>query len=697
MTNARDAPSGDAYAPRRVDALRDVVDLDTEEEATCALRKDGAVLCAFAPLDPYAVEADDPPPPVAFTAVARFEGARSIAVSKGTVCAVLADGGVACAGSDRHGGRALGGVYGEGQGAAPPPSRVADLTGVRRLVAGRHQLYGGFCALGADERARCWGFGNPAQFSAGSIREADTSRMQRYAPARGRSQKLSTPTLLAGVEGVDDIAWWDDGICVRRTTGALECRGMKGIDRKRLDDARGGALAAGPTARCAISAAEGRLSCWDTVTGSLLARVALLSDVASVAVGARHACALKRDASIACWGMGTSGQLGSGLPYTRSSPARVALPPAAQITAAYHQSCARLVDGSVRCWGSQAPRLDPKLAATCDDRDGTSEELRCPSPLAVLPPGSSTAIGGVGPVCARGADGAWRCDTYNTRPGRPTPVRGVKGALSSLSTYGFSVFGVAGGRVYEGAYFALPGERRTVLPALSPVSWAKGLDVSHVSNDGTCAITRSGDVACACDEGLLRASARCATREGAFVVPELRGAKAIVRTPNRDVCTIDASDRLRCFRDQPIPTGFGPAGRVAPALVTEGPAGARLEGVVALAASSMFEAGKTSQGPVTAAWGGSACAVTRAGDVHCWGAGAHGQLGDPARPASTATPRRVEGLPPVEEVALGESHACARTRAGEVYCWGSDLRGQLGVGTRGSAATPVPVALPVIP
>ena len=36
-------------------------------------------------------------------------------------------------------------------------------------------------------------------------------------------------------------------------------------------------------------------------------------------------------------------------------------------------------------------------------------------------------------------------------------------------------------------------------------------------------------------------------------------------------------------------------------------------------------------------------------------------------------------LPPVRELAVGGSHACALTLAGEIYCWGHNGYGQLGI------------------
>lgn len=93
---------------------------------------------------------------------------------------------------------------------------------------------------------------------------------------------------------------------------------------------------------------------------------------------------------------------------------------------------------------------------------------------------------------------------------------------------------------------------------------------------------------------------------------------------------------------------------------------------------------------VDVAPGHSSCAALRSGEVWCWGRNVFGEVGIP--PAQTdqscvysggsgrcqTTAVKVAGLSGVVEVSGGRSVACARTGAGEVYCWGSNLSGALG-------------------
>jgi hypothetical protein len=127
------------------------------------------------------------------------------------------------------------------------------------------------------------------------------------------------------------------------------------------------------------------------------------------------------------------------------------------------------------------------------------------------------------------------------------------------------------------------------------------------------------------------------------------------------------------------------------------------------------------------------CGLTTAGEAFCWGLNDHGQLGDGSRqdrssPVSVpgyfeslvagsahtcgirdgqvfcwgadgtgqpdhTRPTRVRGLPArATRLAAGAVSTCALMADGSVDCWGQNVHGELGDGTRQSRPTPVPVA-----
>lgn len=84
----------------------------------------------------------------------------------------------------------------------------------------------------------------------------------------------------------------------------------------------------------------------------------------------------------------------------------------------------------------------------------------------------------------------------------------------------------------------------------------------------------------------------------------------------------------------------------------------------------------------------ASCAALENGELWCWGRNVWGEVGiPPAQSDSTcpfhdnrcqATPVRVAGISGVVEVSAGAEATCARTGAGEVYCWGSNGKSLLG-------------------
>lgn len=71
-----------------------------------------------------------------------------------------------------------------------------------------------------------------------------------------------------------------------------------------------------------------------------------------------------------------------------------------------------------------------------------------------------------------------------------------------------------------------------------------------------------------------------------------------------------------------------------------------------------------------------ACAVTRDGAVWCFGRGNYGVLGrDLGESWELVEPSRVEGVPPARSVTTSALVSCATTRANEIYCWGGQLEG----------------------
>lgn len=74
------------------------------------------------------------------------------------------------------------------------------------------------------------------------------------------------------------------------------------------------------------------------------------------------------------------------------------------------------------------------------------------------------------------------------------------------------------------------------------------------------------------------------------------------------------------------------------------------------------------------------CALTKAGTVMTWGANKRGQIGD-GQLTSTTMPYVVTSLKhrPVVSISCGENHTIVLTAEGNLYSWGDNSQGQLGL------------------
>jgi len=199
------------------------------------------------------------------------------------------------------------------------------------------------CAL-ADGKVECWGASG-----SGELGRPGTGASELNAQIVVTDSVLLTP--LAGVTAIAS-----DGAkhtCSLRPTG-VACWGLNDMGQLGADPAlvptrnfagsivtgTAGALAIGVAERvsCAVRA-DATVVCWGADLAALgdggvgmsfvpvpikgAAGVGLLTDVVAVAPGARHACALKKDATVWCWGKNDRGQLGDGTKMDSATPVKV--------------------------------------------------------------------------------------------------------------------------------------------------------------------------------------------------------------------------------------------------------------------------------------------------------------------------------------------------------------------------------------
>jgi len=90
----------------------------------------------------------------------------------------------------------------------------------------------------------------------------------------------------------------------------------------------------------------------------------------------------------------------------------------------------------------------------------------------------------------------------------------------------------------------------------------------------------------------------------------------------------------------------------------------------------------------------TACAVDELGGLYCWGRNAEGQAGQNDSvfaPLEPTSPLEVPSSVAWQKVSTGDGHVCALRVDGQLYCWGRNTSGELGVIGGGQIRTPTQV------
>jgi len=146
-------------------------------------------------------------------------------------------------------------------------------------------------------------------------------------------------------------------------------------------------------------------------------------------------------------------------------------------------------------------------------------------------------------------------------------------------------------------------------------------------------------------------------------------------------CALDGNGRAWCWGDD----GAGRLGVSGPQVRCEEADGTRpcRSEPVRAAAALRFR--------TLSAGGAHTCGITVEEELFCWGSNVEGQLGIGSTGGTTSTPVRVGAG--FATVSAGTRHTCAVTSDGRLFCFGDNTFAQLGDGTRVTRTTPFPVIL----
>ena len=225
-----------------------------------------------------------------------------------------------------------------------------------------------------------------------------------------------------------------------------------------------------------------------------------------------------------------------------------------------------------------------------------------------------------------------------------------------------------------------------------------GRTIKQVATGGrhACALATDGNVFCwgRNDYGQLGNNS---TTDSAKPVSAMVGALSgktvtkIAAVPDVDATCAIASGELYCWgRNSSGELGIGSA---TPNITVP----QKVAGL--LAGKSVTDIAISSEGSADSGSGidAHACAVANS-TVYCWGNNSRGRLGDNTTTDSNSPVAVYQASPgllgkTVTRVVTGHPHSCALTSDNQVYCWGNNGSGQLGVNTSSVSYSTVPLAV----
>jgi alpha-tubulin suppressor-like RCC1 family protein len=295
---------------------------------SCAIRADSSLVCWGSNIEGF----EDQTKPLATLAPKPVGNAKVVQVSVSGFdnCTVLGSGTAQCWGLD------VDGALGDGSVGSSTPHAlvgVAGLTNVVEVAAGEDSA----CAALADGSLWCWGDDSVGELGDGHD---------------GEGARSATPVRAKIDHVVHVVAGWAS-FCAVRDDGHAMCWG---VDK---------------------SGEVGDGSVTDHVTTPH--QVALDGGITSVAANGAHACAIRTDGSLWCWGTNANGGLGIAAATTiQPTPARVALDDVVvEVAIGFHHTCARTMDDSLWCWG---------MNQSGEVGDGTLVDRDVPVRVVGLPP-----------------------------------------------------------------------------------------------------------------------------------------------------------------------------------------------------------------------------------------------------------------------------------------------------------------------
>lgn len=285
-------------------------------------------------------------------------------------CAMRQDGKVLCWGT-------IAVAFAQGSGDVSPmspmpimnPFSIDNITGkLARVAIGRHFM----CTLGTEGDVRCFGFNQKGQLGLGN-------NDAQHLPTTVKGFDGAVVSLSASMGGVFACAatntgavycWGDNAkgqIGPGGPAAVLAPRLVEGLPGKAVEVVAGGShacarLDTGKVA-CWGEGSDGQLGDGRATSSATPVQTEMLTDVVGLAAGNAHTCAVRSEGAVFCWGSDKDGQAGSIPEGKRPWIVVEATFKARAVSCGLAHSCAWGAGGRVQCWGSDArSQLGPQSA-----------------------------------------------------------------------------------------------------------------------------------------------------------------------------------------------------------------------------------------------------------------------------------------------------------------------------------------------
>jgi alpha-tubulin suppressor-like RCC1 family protein len=468
-----------------------------------------------------------------------------------------------------------------------------------------------------------------------------------------------------------------NAVCTN-TPGAFSCACGPGfIGDGKSCEAMYTAVSAGQYHACAVRA-DKTMWCWGlntsgqvgTGTGDVVflrpAAAGSASDWTRVSAGAAFSCGLNTSGQILCWGANSTGQIGDGTGVTALTPTPLmgGVTDWISFDSGNNHSCAIRANGELSCWGTNTR-----------GQIGDGSTTNALQPVVVSAgPWSQVSVGSE-LSCAVRADHTLWCWGLNTskqlgnglttNSSLPVQEKTLSTSWASVTAGNAFACGVQldGTRWCWGTNTLGQGGDGTVVALAQPTKIGAESDWTTIDagDFAACGLRGSGALSCWGDGSLGQ------TAQPGNESPGLAPASVGVAT---DWTAVTGGLRFACGIHGGKLACWGSASHAALGL---GYTSDRTDPTLASASTDFTR---------LAVQMDDGCAIHATGELSCWGRNAFGNLGDGTM-VSRAASVPVGAGKLWQRVTLGRNHACGiatDNNVNGVYCWGTELNQELGNG-----------------